>query len=148
MWTAFSDPARPRTGYHARAYRSLERGGTDDYFESLVVTDEDASDGVARGSLVSDTRLRDALRQLRDEDGSFAGAMNGGSPLRLPVPSVVDDAAYAADIAAFDEANVIRARRELDRLEARLSSVERRLGQRVARRISRLVRRPERGSAS
>lgn len=142
LWTAFSHPdSRTGTGYHARAYRALQEGRGEDYYNALVVTDEEIARGVDQGSLVLDTRLRDALRELEESSGGFECLPSGRRRLHLPVPSVVDEAAYAVDIAVLREADVLRARRQLDRLERRVAALERRPVAKVTRRLARLIRR-------
>jgi hypothetical protein len=104
--------------------------------------------GLEDGSLVVDTRLRDALRMLAgDEDAPVApGAtfplpgLAGGS-LRFPRPSVVDDAAYAVEASVLGEADVVRLQRRLDELNARLARLEGRPLRAALRRTRRLARR-------
>jgi hypothetical protein len=81
------------------------------------------------GTLVIDTRLRDALGTLRD-----------GKPLTFPRPTVVDEAAYAVDVAALGEADVVRLQRRLDTLEQRLLTIERRPAVRVHRKLRRVAK--------
>jgi len=69
--------------------------------------------GLAERSLVVDTRLRDALRALRD-----------GQPPAFPTPSLADDAEYAVEAAALSEAYAVRVQRQVDGLEQRLQSLE------------------------
>jgi hypothetical protein len=80
--------------------------------------------------LVVDTRLRDALRALRE-----------GSALTLPVPTIVDDAAYAVDCAAVGEVDLARIERHIRELEDRIAWLEDRFWPRVMRTLSRLVHR-------
>ena len=89
-----------------------------EYYEALVVSDEELERGVAEGRLVVDTRLRDALRQL---------ATPAGGALRFPLPTLVEDAEYAVEAAVLGEADVVRLQRRLDELERRLQTVEQRL---------------------
>jgi hypothetical protein len=51
-------------------------------------------------------------------------AASSRSELTLPSPSVTDEALFAADVAILGEADMIRARRTLDDIEARLAAVE------------------------
>jgi hypothetical protein len=104
---------RSGTGYHLKGYDALLSGRIDEQYESLVIDDAALERGLADGTLVCDTRLRDALRMLRD----------GGS-LTFPQPSDADDAAYAVEAAVLDEAYQVRAQRRLDALEQRLESLE------------------------
>ena len=58
--------ARPPTAYHADMFAALTSGRIAEYYESLVVSDEELEQG-GRGRLVVDTRLRDALRGASGE---------------------------------------------------------------------------------
>jgi hypothetical protein len=82
------------------------------------------------GDLVVDTRLRDALAELR---------ATGGVTFR--VPDLVDDAAYAAECAAVGEVDLGRLEREVAELEHRIAWLEGRLWPRLLRRLGRLARR-------
>jgi hypothetical protein len=104
---------RAGTGYHLKGYDALRAGRIDEQYESLVIDDDGLDRGIADGTLVVDTRLRDALRTLR-----------AGGKLTLPRPTDSDDAAYAAETAVLDEAYIVRAQRRLDALEQRLESLE------------------------
>jgi hypothetical protein len=52
--------------------------------------------------------------------------LGDGQGIAFPRPTVVDEAAYAVDVAALGEADVVRLQRRLDTLEQRLLTVERR----------------------
>jgi hypothetical protein len=105
--------------------RAFQEGRFAEFHESLVVNDDALEQGLGDGSLVIDTRLRDALQALR--------AGNGG--LSFPRPNVVDEAAYAIDVAALGEAEVVRVQRRLDTLESRLADLERRPAFRLLRSV-------------
>ena len=94
--------------------RAAERAHRASSTQSLVVDDAALERGVADGTLVLDTRLRDALRAIR-----------AGEPLDVPAPTLADDAAYAVEAAALSEAYAVRAQRRLDGIEQRLLSLER-----------------------
>jgi hypothetical protein len=129
--------------YYDRVRSLQEEGRLDEFYESLVVGDADVERGVRDGSLVTDTRLRDALRSLREVNGggrTFALPASGASRLTFPKPTVVDDAAYAVDVAALGEADVVRLQRRLDELEQRLMSVERNPGARMYRELRRTAK--------
>ena len=138
---------RAGTGYLAQMYGAYQDGAISAYYDSIVVSDEQLEEGVADGSLVVDTRLRDALRKLRldEESQSATGrsfAVPGEGPtLAFEVPTLVDEARYAVEAAVLGEADVIRLQRRLDTLEARLGSMEARLPRRVVRKVSRVGRR-------
>ena len=68
--------------------------------------------------------MRDALRAVRD-----------GQQLTFARPTVVDEAAYAVDVAALGEADVVRLQRRLDTLEQRLVTIERRPSVRIERKL-------------
>jgi hypothetical protein len=93
-------------------------------YDSLVVDDASLERGLEDRTLVVDTRLRDALRTLA-----------AGETLVFPRPTVVDEAAYAVDVATLGEADVVRLQRRLDTLEQRLVSVERRPSVRIERKL-------------
>jgi Glycosyl transferase family 2 len=104
---------RAGTGYHLKSYDALQEGRMDEQYESLVVDDVALERGLADGTLVVDTRLRDSLRTVR-----------AGGELTFPQPTDADDAAYAVETAVLDEAYIVRAQRRLDALEQRLESLE------------------------
>jgi len=104
---------RAGTGYHLKGYDALRAGRIDEQYESLVVDDAALERGLADGTLVIDTRLRDALR-----------ALAAGRELSFAPPTAADDVAYAVETAVLDEAYLVRAQRRLDALEQRLESLE------------------------
>jgi hypothetical protein len=132
---------RPPTAYHADMYAALRSGRIADYYEALVVSDDELERGVAQGRLVVDTRLRDALRQLRGPSGVGYLAPGSAEALRFPLPTLVDDAEYAVEAAVLGEADVIRLQRRLDELEGRLANVEQRLPRRAYRKLTRTAQR-------
>jgi hypothetical protein len=120
-----------RNAYYEDVHRAREEGRFAEFYESLVIGDEALERGLGEGSLVLDTRLRDALRTLREEGGQ----------LSFPRPTVVDEAAYAVDVAALGEADVVRVQRRLDVLEPRLAALERRPAARIAQKLAAAARR-------
>jgi hypothetical protein len=104
---------RSGTGYHLKGYDALLSGRINEQYESLVVDDDALERGLADGTLVIDTRLRDALRTLRD-----------GGRIAFPQPTDADDVAYAVEAAVLDEAYTVRVQRRLDAFEQRLESLE------------------------
>jgi hypothetical protein len=92
------------------------------------------------GPVVQDVRVRDLLRQLEREDALGAHARfarAAPSSLALQSPTVVDDVAYAGECAAVGEV-------DFEPLQARISALERRIGdleggwrQRLRRRLAR-----------
>jgi hypothetical protein len=135
---------RPSTGYLAQMYAAYNADAIGAYYDSLLATDEQLEAGTASGRLVVDTRLRDALRQLRLDDSTtgrrfaFPGE---GSELTFALPTLVEEAEYAVEAAVLGEADVIRLQRRLDALEGRLGSLEGRPLPRAYRKLSRLVAR-------
>jgi len=106
-------------------------------------SDAAVDDLIASGELVVDTRLRDALRTLRDaRTGGFALPTEGRSNLAFPVPNIVDDASYAVECAAVGEVDLVRLDRHLRDLEQRIAALEARIWPRVRRALRRLARRP------
>lgn len=79
-------------------------------------------------SLVQDTRLRDALRSLRDTGG-----------VSFKTPDVVDDASYAVECAAVGEVDLPRLEQYVSDLEQRVGWLEQRLWPRFLRAAARLV---------
>jgi len=141
-----------RNSYYNEVHRARQEGRFREFYESLIVDEAALERGLHDGTLVIDTRLSEALRALRlpDAAGSertFALPDSGESRLSFPRPSVVDDAAYAVDVAALGEADVVRLQRRLDTLERRLVPLERRPSLRIYRKLTRaaktLLRREE-----
>ena len=128
-------PGQAPSPYYERVRTFVADGRVRDLYDELVVDDEALERGLADGSLVIDARLRDALRTLRR-----------GKPLVFPRPTVVDEAAYAVDVAALGEADVVRLQRRLDTVEQRLRTLEQGPGMRAYRKLTRagrkLLRRP------
>ena len=121
--------ARAGTGYHLTSYDALQSGRIDEQYDSMVVSDDALARGLADGTLVTDTRLRDALHTLRSDPAGTGGRRltlpsERPVPLSFPRPTIAEEAVYAAEAAVLDEAYVVRARRQLDGLEQRLSSLE------------------------
>jgi len=103
---------RSGTGYHLKGYDALQTGRIDEQYAALVVDDDALDRGIGDGTLVVDTRLRDALRTLRTGgELSFAAA----DP---------DDVAYAVEASVLDESYLVRAQRRVDALEQRLHGLE------------------------
>ena len=139
-----------RNSYYEDVHRARQEGRFPEFFDSMTIDDDALQRGMQDGSMVVDTRLRDALKELRKagERGEFALPERGKSLLSFPRPSVVDDAAYAVDVAALGEADVVRIQRRLDTLEPRLLALERRrsgvLPLRLAAGVARrMLRRPQ-----
>jgi hypothetical protein len=93
-------------------------------------------------ALVEDRRLHDALALLGRVEGSSPRThplpSELAASLELPFPSIVDDAAYAVDVAQVGEVDLVAVRERLDRLEDEIVRLERGFWPRVGRRIDRL----------
>jgi hypothetical protein len=133
---------------HRKLHGALEEGSLAGQYRNLLVDETALERGVAEGSLVLDTRLRDAFRTLAGtepvpasvEGATFALPEDGRSHLRFPRPSVVDDAAYAAEAAVLGEADTVRVQRRLDELDARLRTLEGKPWRRLGRKTRQLAR--------
>ena len=123
-------PGESPSPYYDRVRTLLAEGRIAEYYESLVVDDGALERGLRNGSLVIDTRLRDALRAIHE-----------GRSVAFPRPNVVDDAAYAVDVAALGEADAVRLQRRLDTLEQRLQTLERLPSVRIDRTLRRAAKR-------
>ena len=126
---------KSRNAYYDDVQRAREAGRLGEFYDSLTIDDDAVEQGLGDGSLVVDTRLRDALRAIRS-DGGFV--LDAG--LSFPQPTVVDEAAYAVDVAALGEADIIRLQRRLDELEPRLLALEREPSVRALRKLRRAAR--------
>jgi hypothetical protein len=106
---------------------ALREGRVDAFYDSFVVTDEALERGLADGTLAVDTRLRDALRTIRDPGGSFRLGARGEAPaLSFPHPGVREDAVYAGEASVLVEIDgVVRAESRVEALEERVASLER-----------------------
>jgi hypothetical protein len=130
-------PGQTPSPYYDRVRSLIEEGRIQELYESLLVDDDALERGLQDGSLVIDARLRDALRTLRE-----------GRQLTFPRPNVVDEAAYAVDVAALGEADVVRLQRRLDTLEQRLVTLERRPVVRIDRKVRRAAKKLLRRNSS
>jgi hypothetical protein len=99
-------------GQYVKGLQARDHGTIEDVYRHLVVSDEALGRGVASGALVTDTRLRDALRDL-------------GGGTALPPARAGDGAMrFARDEAALREADLVRLVRRLDILRTRLETIE------------------------
>jgi hypothetical protein len=120
-----SRPVPLRSWYPIEVFETAGRAGTPD------------------GSLVPDTRLRDALRSLREHasDGSYALPSAGTAAISFRTPDIVDDAAYAVECAAVGEVDLPRLEEYVTELEQRVGWLEQRFWPRLLRSVSRRVNR-------
>jgi hypothetical protein len=109
------------------AYEAQRDGRLADYFDSFVASDDDLVRGQADGTLASDTRLRDALRVLRDRHGAFRLPNPGRTTvLSFPRPDVQEDALYAGEASVLVEIDgIVRAEQRVDAFEKRVTALER-----------------------
>jgi hypothetical protein len=113
---------------------AFREGRVDALYDSFAVDDDALARGLADGTLAVDTRLRDALRSLRDGDGGFV-LPDAGRRLSFPRPGPAEDAAYAAEASVLAEIDgIVRAEERVEALEARLEALARGPLHRLARR--------------
>src|SRR5262249_38290439 len=99
----------------ARARQASDEGRLGAMWERIALDDGNVQRGLAAGSLVTDLRLRNAFRRIRE---------TGDAP-------VADGDARTFDGAVFSEAEVVRRRRWVDEIERRVSLLEHRPGAQV-----------------
>ncbi len=111
-------------------YNASVAGRFDEFYEPLVLHDDELELGLARGDFVVDTRLRDVLRRLAASAGPERGfALPGEHELAVELgrPPLEDDALFASEVSVIPESDF--AETQGDRasdLEARISRLERR----------------------
>jgi Glycosyl transferase family 2 len=105
---------------------ALVEGRIAEFYDSLAITHEALYRGLANGTLALDTRLRDVLRTLRDDDGDIRIPAPGEQPmLSFPRPGVGEDAAYAAEATVLVEIDgIVRAESRVDAIERRVVALE------------------------
>jgi hypothetical protein len=103
-------------GQYVRANEARAAGRIGERFNSLVVDDATLARGEAAGSLVVDTRLRDALRELRNDQ----------LDRRRVTRSYDLEVAVAVEGATLQDADLVRVLRAVDGLRARVDAVEQR----------------------
>ena len=115
-------------GHMAEAFEAYRAGRLAEYYAPLVVDDATLERGLAEGTYLLDTRLRDALRARGFGD---AGASTG--PVAFRRPEVEDAARYAAEASALQESDLgLALGARVDALEQRIGLLERRSLSRVA----------------
>jgi hypothetical protein len=80
------------------------------------------------------------LRALRVPGKDGFRRPHEGPKVELALPDLLDEVAFAADVAVLTEADEVRLLRRLDELEQRQRAVEALLSVRVERRLRRLLR--------
>ncbi len=124
------------------AYDAIRTGSVEEYYATVAVDDVARERGLVEGTLVLDTRLRDVLRGLRNStDGSRFRRPHEGPSIDLPPPDILEETAYAADVAVLAEADGVRLLRRVDGLERRQNSLDSLFAVRLERRLRRLLRR-------
>jgi hypothetical protein len=121
-------------GHMAEAYEAYRAGRLAEFYAPLVVDERALERGLADGSLVVDTRLRDALRVLGFGEAGTRGRLAFG---RLDTRGT---ALYAAEWSALAESDVALA------LGPRIESLDRRLGKLERGALARVGRRLRRGA--
>ena len=106
------------------AHGAIGRAGAGDGFERLELTDEELREEDEARTVVVDTRLRDALRQLRSPSGGFARPESLDDPLELLEPTSLNNVRHAVDAVALRDATLTRLQRGVDDLRARVSVLE------------------------
>ena len=109
--------------YQAQLYAASDRDELAAFFRRYAVSEDELERGLRDGALAVDTRLRDALRKLRDDDGTFRFPSEELA-LAFDRPDVGDAAAQAAEIAVLAEFDGIeRAARRIQALERRVDAL-------------------------
>jgi hypothetical protein len=126
-WDSWSRSPHGPTLHHVLAFEASRDGKLGEYFDSLAVGSTELERGLQNGTLAIDTRLRDVLRAIREDDGSYCLPDPRARPRVLfQHPTVAQDAAYAAEASPLAEIDgIVRAENRVDALERRLARLER-----------------------
>jgi hypothetical protein len=124
----------PRSKLEADAAEARRSGRLPEWYTE-VAGGSSRAQGLADGTLVEDTRLRDAVQLLGPHQPEHAAR------LVLTPPGVVDDASYAIECAAVGEVDLAKLERQIRELEGRITWLEERFWTRVLRNMRRIVRR-------
>lgn len=108
----------------ARSRSFAGQGRSRAFYERFALDDGAVESGLASGLLVEDTRLRDALRVLRERGGGFRRPRARDEVAHFDKPSLREDAAYAAEVLSLADADLVRFRRRVDELTARVAALE------------------------
>jgi hypothetical protein len=131
----------PRSVVEQRMFEADRLGRLPDSWSEVVVDDEAMQQGIEAGSYVLDTRLRDALRGIAPEGGSYSLASKEAGLMDLRVPTVTEDLEYAEECIALREVDVESVLHRVQALEDRIIALEGSLLRRAGRRMSRILRR-------
>jgi hypothetical protein len=108
----------------ADAYRAWQAGSLEDFYAPLVVDEETLRRGLADGTYVLDTRLRDALRRLGF--GEADTDVRRPPDLELGHPGLEEVARFASESSVLWESDLGLALAErIDAMEQRLGGLER-----------------------
>jgi hypothetical protein len=119
-------------GQYVKGLQAREQGRMESVYRLLVIEDEALERGLSSGSLVHDTRLRDALKGLRMEDGRFALPATDAAALASR-PHDEMRSRFALDEAALRDSDVVRLIRRLDELRTRVDAISSRPWARAGR---------------
>ena len=123
--------------YYNTVRDAHREGRIAELYEPLVVDEEQLARGLAGGTLVVDTRLRDAVRSLRHQDVA---------PFQL---HDIGDPGYLIELAYLeDHSPFVRAQQSIESLEARVSRLEHGVAIRAPERLRTSVARLSRRTAS
>jgi Glycosyl transferase family 2 len=131
-WTGWRTNLR---GDLARARALTDVGRADTIWDHVTLDQTTVEHGLRSGYLVRDTRLRDALRILEARGDGTRRPFRDREEMTFERIGVAENIAYAAGLAVFDDAQLVRTARRLDEAEARLAALER-----LSRRCGRLRR--------
>ena len=138
-WQITSVEGEASNPYYNVVRDAHREGRIAELYAPFVVDDQQLERGLVDGTLVEDTRLRDALRSLRQQDTAW-----------LATREAEVDRGYLVELAYLeDHSPFVRAQRGIEALEARVSRLENRLTGRVSRRlranVAKLARNGSRG---
>jgi hypothetical protein len=145
-WLKYWEAQGPGTELQP-GFDALREGRVDEYYASLVVPDDVRAEELADGLFRVDTRLRDTLRPLHragtsDPLREFLLPAEGAAPLVFPLPTLEEQAEYAAEITVNSERDsVVKVERRLDEAGHRLAELERGIWPRIVSRARSIRRR-------
>jgi hypothetical protein len=118
---------------YVRGHVANEQARAADVFSAIAVDDATVARGLEAGSLVRDTRLRDVLRKLVDTSTGSSPRFrcpdgHGIASDSLPDPGLHDDA--VTDLAALQDATLVRLQRRMDAAALGAAALEARAGRR------------------
>jgi hypothetical protein len=124
-WHVTSSDGKASNPFYDDVREAQREGRMAELYDTFVVDDERLARGLTDGTLVEDTRLRDALRSLRRPGDS-----------RLDVPDSTVDRGYLVELAYVEDNNPhVRAQRRVEALEERASRLENSIARRLVRRV-------------